>query len=202
MYTNTNTKSITIKGFMKDKFLKNVYRYDEKDDTYHVVVDLDTYRDVYSAWDYSPMNNRDIDEDLLDFLMDCSSEIGINNKMIVDFYIPKEIIDPEREAKSIDGFRQYFFYRIRKIKVERVRRIKSALVLFFIGLGLLSISNFVKIIIPYALASELISEGLFIGAWVAIWEIFNTMFFEVSALNHKIRHFSRLKNAPINYKQK
>lgn len=187
---------------MKDTFLKTLYNYDETDDTYHIVIDLDTYREVYSSWDYSPLSYRDLDNELQQYLMDCSNEIGIKRKIAIDFYIPKEIVNEEREAKSIKGFRSYFFYRIRKLKSERIRKIKASSVLLIIGILLLSLANFLELYISNMYASKLITEGLFIGGWVAMWEIFSTFFFVVNGINHKLKHFKRLQNVPINYKEK
>lgn len=187
---------------MKEKFLKEIYRYDETDKSYHVVVDLDTYRDVYSEWDYSPIVNRDLDEDLLEYLMDCSNEIGLKNNMIIDFYIPKDVINTSREVKSIKGFYQYFFYRIRKIKLERFRKIKKMFLLLVIGLIFLSSANLINILSPDKFAATLIGEGLFIGAWVAMWEIFNTIFFHINELNHNIKHYLRLQSSTIKYNVK
>ena len=187
---------------MQDKFLKEQYKYDSNDNSYHVVIDLDTYRDVYSEWDYSPIANRDIDEDLLKYIMDCSEEIGIKRNMVIDFYIPNEIFNLEREKKSIKGFHQYFFNKIRKILSERVRKIKKLFVLLIIGMAFLSMAGLISSLAVGQFVGGLLAEGLIIGDWVAMWEIFNTLYFSISELNHKIRHYKRLQNVPINYKIK
>ncbi|MFW5780771.1 MAG: hypothetical protein ACOCWI_04910 [Bacillota bacterium] len=187
---------------MKDKFLKELYRYDEKEKSYHVVVDLDTYRDVYSEWDYSPMTNRDLDDDLLEYLMDCSGEVGLKRKMVIDFYIPKDIVNKKREEKSIKGFHHYFFYRIRKIQSQRGRKFRKLGALLVIGFLFIALANLLNLFIEDEFIINLISEGLFIGAWVALWEIFNTFFFNISELSHRIKHYKRLQAVPINYKVK
>lgn len=187
---------------MKEKMLHTLYRYDKEDKSYHAVIDLDTYRDVYSTWDYSPINYRDLDDDLLDFLMDCSSEIGLNRKMIIDFYIPAEIVNSEREQKSINGFRNYFFYRIRKIKSERMIKIKNSILLFFIGITLISMANFFGTFILNQFLSRIVTEGLSIGGWVSLWELLNTIFFDVRKLTYTHKHYKRLQNVPINYNVK
>ncbi len=187
---------------MKDKFLKELYKYDERDNHYHVVIDLDSYRDVYSEWDYSPFANRDIDDDLLEYMMECSNEIGLKRNMAIDFYIPKDILNPDKERKSIQGFRHYFFYRIRKIKAERLRKIKKLGVLLLIGIAFMSMANLLSFVISDQFSINILSEGLFIGAWVAVWEIFNTLFFSISELYRKIKHYERLRSIPINYKLK
>lgn len=187
---------------MKDKDIKKIYRFDKKDKSYHVVIDLDTYRDVYSEWDYSPMSNRDLDEDLHEYLMDCSGEIGIRRDMVIDFFVPSEIVNESRESRSIQGFRQYFAYRIRKIKAERMRKIKNSIIFFIVGTALLISATFIEDIITSNYVYKILSEGLFIGGWVAIWEIFSIIFFEVNELNYKIRHFKRLQKVDIKYHQK
>lgn len=187
---------------MQDKHLKELYRYDKNNNSYHAVIDLDTYRDVYSEWDYSPMNNRDIDEDLLEYIMDCSTEIGLTRNMEIDFFIPKEIVNEEREKKSIKGFHHYFMHQIRKIKNERVDKFKKMIFLLIIGFCFLSVANLIDFLITDDFFSRVVSEGLIIGAWVAIWEIFNTIFFSIKKLNSKINHYKRLQTVPINYKDK
>lgn len=184
---------------MQDKLLKEIYKYDTKDNAYHVVIDLDAYRDVYSEWDYSPFANRDIDDDLLEYIMECSYEIGLKYNMVTDFYIPQNIVNPDKERKSILGFRHYFFYRIRKVKAERVRKIKKLAILLIIGIAFLSFANLLNIFFDNKFFINLLSEGLFIGAWVAVWEIFHTLFFSVSELHRKINHYERLRKMQINY---
>jgi hypothetical protein len=187
---------------MQDKFLKEMYKYDETDNSYHVVIDLDTYRDVYSEWDYSPFANRDIDDDLFEYMMECSHEIGLKRNMAIDFYIPENIVNPDKERKSILGFRHYFVYRIRKIKAERLRKLKKLAVLFIIGIAFLSIANTLNLLFDNIFAINILTEGLFIGAWVAVWEIFNTLFFSVNELVDKIKHYQRLNKMQIYYKVK
>lgn len=186
---------------MKDKFLQELYKYDSIDDSYHVTIDLDSYRDVYSEWDYSPVINRDIDDDLIDYLMDCSQEIGLRRNMAIDFYIPDDIVNEEKERKSVIGFHHYFAYRIRKIKAERLRKLNKLYILLIIGVAFLSSANLIGMFIT-GFASSIISEGLFIGAWVAVWEIFNTIFFGIGELSRKLKHYNRLRMIPINYKVK
>lgn len=187
---------------IKDKFLRKLYNYNELNKAYHVVIDLENYRDAYSDWDYSPMNNRDLDEDLFEYLMECSYEIGLSRKMAIDFYIPREIANEEREKKSKTGFRHYFSYQIRKINNERYDKFKTTVTLFTIGFVFLFFANYLDGRIHYPVVDEFIKEGLFIGAWVAIWEVFSALFFDVKKLTNKIKHYRRLKEIEIRYQFK
>jgi hypothetical protein len=44
-----------------------------------------------------------------------------------------------------------------------------------------------------------LQEGLYIGAWVALWEIFSIWFFKMSELRTEIKHFRRLETVEISY---
>lgn len=187
---------------MKERHLKQMYAYDSTQKVYQIGIALDNYRDVYSEWDYSPMANRDLDDDLFDYLMDCSKEIGLKRAIEVHFFIPPNIVDVQREKKSVEGFRHYFAYRIRKVKGERMRILQRSVLLFGLGGFFLLTANILQTKVELKLVGELLSEGLFIGAWVAIWEIFSSFLFDYQDLNLKIRHYERLKKAPLAYDMK
>jgi len=48
--------------------------------------------------------------------------------------------------------------------------------------------------------TDLLVEGLIIGAWVSIWEVFSVIFFKLSEHRKKIRSFRRLLAAEIVYR--
>lgn len=189
---------------MKEKiqYLKDLYKYYEVDNSYHVVIDLDAYRDIYSEWDYSTFNNRELDGSLLNYIMDCSHEIGLKRKIALDFFVPENIVSDEKEQKSIEGFRRYFNYQIRKTKTEMMRKLRKLFLLIILGTSLLAAGNILSAVIPERLAAQIISEGLIIGAWVAVWEIFHTLFFNVSDMFIKLKHYERLRRIPITYRIK
>ena len=48
-----------------------IYRFDEAKGSFCIDIDLDFYRELYSEWDFSLQRNRDMDKDLLEYLVDC-----------------------------------------------------------------------------------------------------------------------------------
>lgn len=187
---------------MKEKDLKKLYRYSEAERAFYLDIQLEDYRDVYSNWDYSPFMNRDLDDDLLEYLLSCSYEIPIKKVMIIQFHLLDQIYDEGREKKSIEGIYNFFEYKMRKTKNDRLRLIRNTISFFFIGMALLIISNLTLINVLDSFLNKLISEGLFIGAWVMIWEMFSIWFFRVNALTSKIRHYRRLQRSRIAYDYK
>lgn len=184
---------------MNEKLLKELYRYNPEEESYNVDIELNDYRDVYSEWDYSPFINRDLDEDLLEYLMECSLEISGKHRMIVNFFLPEFLYDKQREERSREGIRHYFSYRERKTKNGRWTLIRNSIILGLIGTFFLITSYFIEFYIQEMVALKLLSEGLMIGAWVAIWEIFSIVFFQVNEINTKLKHYKILKDLPIMY---
>ncbi len=182
---------------MNEKELKEIYRYSETEQVYYLDIQIEKYRDAYSNWDYSPLVNRDLDDDLMDYLIDCSYEIPYKKSIEIYFHMPYELRDIVREQKSIHGMNNFFKYRIRKIKNDRIHLMRSTFLFLLIGTALLIVSNFTSIFIFDAFFSKLVSEGLVIGAWVMIWEMFSTWFFTVKNLSNRIKHYYRLVQAPI-----
>lgn len=182
---------------MKEKELKKLYRYLESEKAYCIDVQLEDYRDAYSNWDYSPFINRDLDDDLLDYLISCSYEIPKKKTMIIQFHLLHQLRDINREQKSIEGMYNFFIYRIRKIKNDRLHLIRNTFSFLFIGTVLLVAANIASANINDIFLNKLLSEGLFIGAWVMIWEMFSIWFFKVNSLTNRIKHYQRLVKSKI-----
>ncbi len=182
---------------MKERELKKLYRFSKQENSYYVDIQLDDYRDAYSNWDYSPFSNRDLDDDLFDYLISCSYEIPRQKNMIIQFHLLNQQCDINREQKTLEGIYNFFEYRIRKIKNDRIRLIRNTISFLIVGTVLLIVANFTGSNIANSFLNKLLSEGLVIGAWVMIWEVFSIWFFKVNSLSNRIRHLKRLKNTKI-----
>ncbi|MBF8984727.1 hypothetical protein IZY60_14380 [Lutibacter sp. B2] len=187
---------------MKEKELKQLYRYEEKEVVYYIDVQLEDYRDAYSEWDYSPFNNRDLDDDLTEYLLECSFEIPFRYNIIINFHLLHQQISATREKRSIEGMYNYFAYKIRKIKNYRMRTLRDTIAFLIIGSVLLISGTITEKYVQNSMVIKLISEGLFIGGWVMIWEMFSSWFFNIKKLTDEIKHFTRLKSTRIIYTYK
>ena len=184
---------------MKEKMLKQLYNYSKSEKMYYLDIQLEDYRDAYSSWDYSPFINRDLDEDLLEYIMSCSYEIPIKKNMTIRLHLLNQLKDEKREKKSVEGIYNYFDYKIRVVKNEQFRMIRKIVGFFIIGTILLLAATFVKHNIDNLILNELLSEGLFIGGWVMIWEMFSIWFFQINRLFQDISHYRRIKKTKIFY---
>ncbi len=183
---------------MRSVEIEKLYRHDDKK-TYHIDIALDYYRDIYSDWDFAPFKNRDLDDDLIDFMMDCSYEIPMKYKLQVDFFLPREMEDALREKRSIQGFRNYFKYALRKKRRSRHSLLARTLMYFFAGAAFLAGAYLLQGVLDNTFLTEMVREGMFIGAWVFIWEICTILFFQLADINKWVRHLKRLADVQIKY---
>lgn len=184
---------------MKAKELKKIYKYSENNKTFLIDVQLEDYRDAYSDWDFSPFVNRDLDEDLTEYLLECSYEIPFKYDLIIRFYILNQVKSESREKKSITGMYNYFEYKIRHLKNYRMRVFRDIFYYLLFGTIMLVAGSYVDVFFPESIGMKVLSEGIFIGGWVMIWEMFSAWIFDVRKVSSKRRHFIRLKSTEIVY---
>ncbi|SHH64437.1 hypothetical protein [Clostridium grantii] len=178
---------------------KKIYRYDSKSKSFNIDISLDYYRDIHNEWDYSPDKFKDLDEELLKYLEECSLEIPLKNKVIINFFLPQKIKDVEREEKIIIGFKNHISYKIRnKLSVKR-NMIRSTLLYGVWGVVLLFVAYLLQKFIHHSFLGDLIPEGFLIGGWVLLWEIFSIVFFQIGEVNKKIKIYKRLLNSDVKY---
>ena len=89
---------------------RKIYRFDEESGAFLIDIDLDFYRELYSEWDFSPQRKRDLDNDLLEYLVDCCDEIPARYPVAIAINLPEAVYDATREERATQGFKNFFTY--------------------------------------------------------------------------------------------
>jgi hypothetical protein len=184
---------------MKIKELKKIYKYDEEKHAFILDIQLKDYRDVYNDWDFSPFTNRDLDDDLTEYLLECSYEIPIKYNLIINFHILNQEKNDTSEEKSIIAMYNYFTFQLRKLKNHKMMVSRDIVAFLFLGNILLLTGFAFNKIFKETLLLSVLAEGFFIGGWVMLWEMFSAWFFGLKKVRNKYRHFERLKESIIVY---
>lgn len=176
---------------------RRLYRYDQETTTYAIDVLLDTYRELYNEWDFSPLQNRDLDEDLLDYLLSCSSEIPAKHPLSICLNLPEGIRDPIKESRCTKGFHNFFNYLLRKEALRTGKILRQMASFFAVGSLLIIIAYVLRSLsIPNAWM-QILYEGITIGGWVAFWEFFSIFFFSLNQHSSLKKRYERLLKAKI-----
>lgn len=184
---------------MKLKELKSIYRYNLEEKKFTIDVQLEDYRDAYSEWDFSPFTNRDLDDDLIEYILECSYEIPLRYFLVFDFHILNQAQDDAREERTIQGMQNFFKHETRKLDNYRMRVIRDIVSFFFVGCVLLFIGFYLSAFLGHSILFSIMSEGFFIGGWVMLWEMFSAWFFEMKKATIKKKHFLRLQVSELKF---
>ena len=176
---------------------RHIYRFDDATRTYAIDVLLDNYRELYNEWDFSPLQNRDLDEDLLDYLLSCSSEIPVKHPLSICLNLPGSIQDQLKESRCAKGFHNYFTYLLRKETLNTRKILRQMAAYFAVGTILIIVAYTLRnLSIPTAWM-QILYEGITIGGWVAFWEFFSIFFFSLNQHRSLKRRYERLLKAQI-----
>ncbi len=178
--------------------LKDLYRTNSKDDLI-LDIQLDNYRDVYSDWDFAPFQNRDLDDDFVEYLLESSLEIPLRYKFKVVFFLPNEIKNKKREHRSTEGIRHYFEYEYNRNRRKIFRMLRDTFGFFITGSLLIVLAVFLETFTVDHVLMKVVTEGLYIGGWVMMWEMFSAWFFDVKKLRKILKHYKRLQEIEYAY---
>lgn len=160
-----------------------------------ILIDVaaDRVEDLYSDFDRSaPYIRRDLDQDLVDYLIDCARELESE-----PFTISFTLASPPDEAglSRIRGSVNNFFLYLVEVEQLKVRQmVRRSLVLFCIGVAILFISVWANRWLgpDRTVVAHVFAEGLIVAAWVALWESLATFVIEWFPRLRNIKLYRRL----------
>jgi hypothetical protein len=123
----------------------------------------------------------------------------LKNQIRIHINVPLVVKNIEREEKSIESFRNYFMYLIRIKNKEKKTLMRKMVYYLLLGVGLLSLANFVETFSLMGNYVVILSQGLFVGGWVLFWELFSDIFFEVSHMRKDLKIYYKMYDSPIEY---
>jgi len=184
----------------QEQVIRNVYSYDNKKQQIFIDINLDRYTDLYNEWDFSPAKKRDLDEDLYQYLIECSQEIPLKWALTIRLHLPESLYDPTKEATAQKGIWNYFHYRLHRTSFTRQKALKQLIRYGLFGVIFLFTGVFlIPQIFPQGIVEQLSREGLIIGGWVLFWECFSIVFFEDKLHREHKRHLKRLIKSKLEF---
>lgn len=179
--------------------LKKVYDRNEKTGAFIVKTSIDNYTDIFNELDPSPLRRRDLDQDFIAYLVDCSLDIPMKYKLELHIEGPKEIQDKSKEERVKDGIRTYCNLVMLKRKEELNSSYKQVIFYIFIFLTLISIAFTFGPSFEQSVITETLREGIFIGGWVFLWEAIAILFLKNKKTILEFKRFERLENAEVEF---
>lgn len=169
-------------------------RYDrDRDGNILIDVAAEKVEELYSDFDRSaPYIRRDLDPELVDYLIGCARELG-NESFTISFTLAQ----PPDEAglSRIRGSVNNFFLYLAEVEQQKVRQmVHRSLILFCIGIAILSISVWVNRWLgpDRTVVAHVFAEGLIVAAWVSLWEALASFLIDWFPCLRDIKLYKRL----------
>jgi len=186
---------------IKDHYLKEIYDIDPENNAYIIEVALDDYTDIFSEWDPAPFKRRDLDPDLEEYLLAGAAEIPFKEPLKICFILPPGKMDRDLEAASLAGLNNSFIYKRYQLQKSFSKSNFFAVRYLLIGFLFLWLGSSFPVYLAEGLVSSLLSEGIFIGGWVFIWEAVYQFFFQNREFYALYKQVKRLQLAPIAFRE-
>jgi len=175
------------------------YQIHKKTKSVFIDINLDMYTDLYNEWDFSPQKKRDMDEDLFNYIISCSSEIPLQMQIIIRMNLPEEIMSEEKEKFAKLGVERYFSYCLEKNTFQRGKAYRNMISYGGAGLIFLLLGAYLPRLLKGISFFGVLKEGLIIGGWVLFWESFSIIFFKDAFYRDKQKHLKRLIRSSIEF---
>ena len=181
---------------MKKSFLSRYARTE----TGAVILDVAAARvpDLYNDFDkVSPYLKKDLDQNLVDYLVDSAREVG-NVPFAIRITL-NEAPTGEIASRVRKSMRNFFTY-LEELERRSLRKmIRTSLILLGIGVGILAVAVWANQITASTenVLAHVFSEGLTVAAWVSLWEALATFLIHWVPSRQEIAIFRRLSGATV-----
>lgn len=183
----------------KRMYLGSIYPYDDTLDTYYIELSLNDYDELFNGWDASPLKRRDLEPELLAYLEEACYDIPSRSKIEIHCVMMDIKKDNQKERKSLDSFRHNFLMTEHFINKQVSRNVRKIMIYLLLSTFFLTFAYTLPRVHELDILSSILIEGLFIGGWVMLWEVFTLFFFDGYELRVRRKHVKRLSSSTIKF---
>ncbi len=183
----------------KNNLLEKLYEVDRESGNLIINVKIKSYNDIFNDLDPAPFRKRDLDQDLVAYLDECSLDIPLKRGIITQFVGKKEMKDEDKEGRIIKGFRNYYDFLCLYVNRQIKNTYKKSIFYFFTSIFFLIFSYYFPQSNINIFLSKLAKEGLNIGGWVFLWEAIVLVGFSIRELKIERKRYERLAKSSVKF---
>ena len=157
-------------------------------------------RQLFDGRDPAPFRERDLDDDVADYLLEAALEIPRQQPLTIVLTIseePEPRLAPDSIVEAVGGHFRYKLERVERRLREHVRRGHM-----FLGVGLAVLVVFLTLAeltasLPAGPLREILREGLVITGWVAMWRPLEVLLYDWWPMVDERRLITRVLDAMV-----
>lgn len=181
------------------KIINSLYDFDKASNAFIIKLSIKRYLNIFNNYDPYPIRKRDIDQNVINYLEDCSDDISFKSNIILEIKILEEKKDIDLEERTKKGLVNNFLYMYEYYKNENRKIINNSIFYIFTFLVLASFTfwfdssdlNINRVFIRTVL------EGISIGSWVFLWEAIAGLLIKNKSSRKLIKTYNRFMNCKI-----
>lgn len=154
--------------------------YREREGKLLIELELHSMMQIFNSFDPSPFHEKELDEDAEVYIYNTVGEFPLKKPLEIVIYVPPSEFSQETELSLKEAIKNHFLYKkvlteidLRKLLQRGRRNITIAVIFLFLCLLMIRLlSTFES-----GLLKTMLSEGLTIIGWVAMWEPINVFLY-------------------------
>jgi hypothetical protein len=164
---------------------------------YEIKLKLKDFRQFFNSLDPSPFLERDLDDDASEYIVESVKDFPIKRPMRIVILLPKEQVNQELKDNIQAAIRHFFSYKLESTSRRLRKHLEKGRKAFFIGIIFLTLALTLSQLISQKFTgffSRIVSEGLDIAGWVALWEPISIFLYDWWPITKDRKIFEKLKN--------
>jgi hypothetical protein len=149
---------------------KEAYR--REGETILIEISLNKVEQLYNSFDPSPFHEKEIDEDADRYIFTAVRELGADKPLKLVIYLPPEAVESPAAKTVEQAIRHHFLYRLQTARRDLRHELSRGRISLLIGLIFLVaciVAREVALTFLPSAVQRILSEGLLIIGWVAMW---------------------------------
>lgn len=177
-------------------------RYKVEKGTIIIEVSVKNSRQLFNEHDPAPFRDRDLDQQFVTYIVSAVEEFPLRTKMIIRILTSDTKDTAAENSLTIsESIHKYFKYES-ELATAKLRKLnRTARYFFMIGLATLfvclSLAQFVSSIVLLPTIAEIVSVGLVIIGWVAMWHPIESLLYGWWPIREQRLYFDKIANLNV-----
>ena len=175
--------------------------YREREGKLLIELELHSMMQIFNSFDPAPFHEKELDEDAEVYIYNIVGEFPLKKPLEIVIYVPPFEFNRETERTLKEAIKNHFLYKkvlteidLRKLLQRGRRNMTIAVIFLFLCLLMIRLlSTFES-----GLIKTMLSEGLTIIGWVAMWEPINVFLYGWWPIVQKRNIYRKILKTDVN----
>lgn len=170
------------------------------EDVSAIEIRLTRLQQLFNSLDPSPFHEKDLDADAEDYIVGWVNEFALPHPLKLVIHLPAGEAGLAEAESLQDAIHNYFAYRVAETRRRLRFLLREGRTALFIGLIFLFAcmsARQLAVALGPGTISEIMSEGLLILGWVAMWRPLQILLYEWWPIRHHGRVYAKLAEMPV-----